>query len=98
MKKVFFSLLLTILATPVFANDPVSSISTTLDKAAWQAEWAAADKDGDGKLNHEEIVIINPRAAEIFDEIDANADGYITPEEDKAALVRGHKKSEVVAD
>ncbi|MDZ5697503.1 EF-hand domain-containing protein [Chelativorans sp. M5D2P16] len=56
------------------------------DEAAWQAEWDAADTDGDGRISREEAMA-NPNMTDAaFDEIDLDGDGYISPEEDKAAL------------
>ncbi|HUL96956.1 MAG TPA: EF-hand domain-containing protein [Usitatibacter sp.] len=43
------------------------------------------DTDGDGRLSRAEAQAGAPRLAEHFDEIDANKDGFITPDELKAA-------------
>ncbi|WP_429818373.1 EF-hand domain-containing protein [Ensifer sp. B1-9] len=40
--------------------------------------FAVADVDGDGALSFEEVTTINKR---IFDKVDANDDGKVTPEE-----------------
>jgi Ca2+-binding EF-hand superfamily protein len=53
-----------------------------------------SDTDGDGKLSRKEAVAGNPRVAEIFDDIDTDSDGFISPEEDKAALFRWYKERE----
>lgn len=36
----------------------------------------------------------NPRTLEIFDKTDTDGDGYISPEEDKAALFQWYKDRE----
>jgi Ca2+-binding EF-hand superfamily protein len=40
--------------------------------------FAVADTDGDGALSFEEVTAIHKR---IFDSVDANKDGKVTPEE-----------------
>lgn len=91
MKTVFFSLLILAgFAFPASAHDTAAHSPADFDEAAWQAEWNAADKDGDGKLSREEVTAANPSAAETFNETDTNGDGYISPEEDKAALAHSH--------
>ncbi|WP_429119248.1 hypothetical protein [Ensifer sp. KUDG1] len=40
--------------------------------------FAVADNDGDGALSFEEVTAIHKR---IFDRVDANKDGKVTPEE-----------------
>jgi Ca2+-binding EF-hand superfamily protein len=44
----------------------------------------ALDKDGDGRISREEAAAA-PRLAERFDQVDANHDGFLTPDELKAA-------------
>ena len=48
------------------------------------------DTDGDGRISRAEAQAGAPRLAAHFDEIDANKDGFITPEEMKAAHERRH--------
>ena len=60
---------LLILAAPGFAQPPVEQF------------FKQRDKDGDGKLSRQEFP---PRAQQLFDRIDANKDGFITMEEDRA--------------
>jgi uncharacterized protein involved in copper resistance len=45
--------------------------------------FAVADVDGDGALSFEEVTIIHKR---IFDNVDANKDGKVTPEEVQAFM------------
>ena len=44
----------------------------------------ALDKDGDGRISRDEAAAA-PRLAQNFDKIDTNHDGYLTPDELKAA-------------
>ena len=87
------SVLIAVLAIPALAIAASPEPPADFDQAAWQAEWDAHDKDGDGRLSREEAIAGNPNVAEIFDEIDANGDGYISPEEDKAMLWRAQQKA-----
>jgi len=91
VKHAFVSLFVASLAAPAFAQGPSLEPPAGFDEAAWQAEWSAGDTDGDGRLSREEAIAGNPNVAGIFDEIDANGDGYISPDEDKAALFRALK-------
>jgi hypothetical protein len=45
--------------------------------------FAVADTDGDGALSFEEVTTIHKR---IFDKVDANKDGKVTPEEMQAFM------------
>ena len=45
--------------------------------------FAIADVDGDGALSFEEVTTIHKR---IFDKVDANKDGKVTPEEVQAFM------------
>jgi hypothetical protein len=45
--------------------------------------FAIADTDGDGALSFEEVTVIHKR---IFDKVDANKDGKVTPEEVQAFM------------
>ncbi len=47
--------------------------------------WKKLDTDGDGKISKAEAQANAPRLFEHFDQIDTNKDGFITPEEMKAA-------------
>lgn len=86
MKIAAAGLFIASLALPAFAQGANPEPPADFDEAAWQAEWDTGDTDGDGLLSRDEAISANPNVAEIFDEIDANGDGYISPEEDKAAL------------
>ena len=51
------------------------------------ARFKKLDTDGDGRISKAEAAA-SPRLAQRFDEIDANHDGFITPDEMKAARAR----------
>jgi Ca2+-binding EF-hand superfamily protein len=57
------------------------------------ARFKKIDTDGDGKISRAEAQANSPRLAEHFDEIDTNKDGFITPEEMKAAQLRRQQAS-----
>ncbi|AHB48801.1 calcium-binding EF-hand protein [Hyphomicrobium nitrativorans NL23] len=92
MKFFHSCVMMAALAAPAIAHGASLEPPADFDEAAWQAEWDAHDTDRDGRLSREEAVAGNPNVAEIFDEIDANGDGYISPEEDKAMLWRAQQK------
>ncbi len=92
MKIVHCCALIAALAVPALAQGAPLEPPADFDAAAWQTEWDAHDTDSDGRLSREEAIAGNPSVAEIFDEIDANGDGYISPEEDKAMLWRAQQK------
>ena len=50
---------------------------------AMKIMFAIADTDGDGALSFEEVTVIHKR---IFDKVDANKDGKVTPEEVQAFM------------
>lgn len=52
--------------------------------AARAGIWKRLDTDGDGRLSREEVAN-HPRLAQHFDAIDTNKDGFLTPEELRAA-------------
>jgi Ca2+-binding EF-hand superfamily protein len=56
------------------------------------AHWKKLDSDGDGRVSLAEAQAGAPRLAEHFDQLDANKDGYLTPDELAAAHARHHPK------
>lgn len=56
------------------------------DTQAVEKHFAAADKDGDGKLTLDEAKAGMPRVASSFDKIDKEAKGYITVDQLKMAV------------
>jgi len=46
-----------------------------------EAWWKKVDTDGDGRISRAEAQANAPRLAQRFDQLDANGDGYLTPEE-----------------
>lgn len=53
----------------------------------FEARFAKADANGDGKLSKDEAKAM-PRIAKNFDAIDTNHDGFVTPEEIGAAMAQ----------
>lgn len=49
------------------------------------AYWKKIDTDGDGRISRAEAQANAPRLAQHFDELDANKDGFLTPDELRAA-------------
>lgn len=62
-----------------------SSLAYAEDPKEIEARFAAADKNGDGKLTKEEAKEGMPRVAKNFDRIDKDKKGYLTLEQIKAA-------------
>jgi Ca2+-binding EF-hand superfamily protein len=54
------------------------------------AHWKKLDTDGDGRISKAEAEANAPRLAERFAELDANHDGFLSPDELKAAHGRRH--------
>ncbi|ANI21767.2 hypothetical protein AB870_04150 [Pandoraea faecigallinarum] len=50
-------------------------------RATFERYFKAADKDGDGYLNREEVAAAEPFLYQHFDQIDANRDGKLSPAE-----------------
>jgi hypothetical protein len=55
-------------------------------RQAFDQRFKKADTNGDGKLSKAEADAGMPRIAKNFDTIDANKDGFITPDEIRAAM------------
>ena len=86
MRTAIAALFVAGLAVPAFAQ---TGSPAGFDEAAWQAEWTAADTDGDGKLSRDEAKAGNANiTGEVFARIDVDGDGFISPDEDKAALFK----------
>jgi Ca2+-binding EF-hand superfamily protein len=61
-------------------------------KAMRSAHWKRIDADGDGKVSLAEAQANAPRLAKHFEQLDANHDGFVTPDEMKAAFRHHHGK------
>jgi Ca2+-binding EF-hand superfamily protein len=61
-------------------------------KAMRTAHWKRIDTDGDGKVSLAEAQANAPRLAKHFEQLDANHDGFVTPDEMKAAFRHHHGK------
>lgn len=84
MKKALATLLVILATSCISAH---AQEKANFDETAWKVEFSAADKDGDGKLSRDEAKAANSNITdEVFDKIDTNGDGFISPEEDKAML------------
>jgi Ca2+-binding EF-hand superfamily protein len=55
-------------------------------RQAFDQRFKKADTNGDGKLSKAEADAGMPRIAKNFDTIDANKDGFITPDEIRATM------------
>ena len=53
-----------------------------------ETRFKAADKNGDGKLTHEEAKEGMPRVADAFNHIDAEKKGFVTLEQLKAVIIK----------
>jgi Ca2+-binding EF-hand superfamily protein len=61
-------------------------------KAMRVEHWNRMDTDRDGRISLAEAQANAPRLAKNFDQVDANHDGFVTPEELKAAFAAHHGK------
>jgi hypothetical protein len=59
-------------------------------RAKFEERFKKADANGDGALSRAEAEKGMPRLARHFDELDANRDGQVTPDELQAALQKRH--------
>lgn len=59
-------------------------------QAMARAHWAKIDTDGDGKISRAEAQANAPKLYEHFDAVDTDKDGFITPDEMKAAMRAHH--------
>lgn len=91
MKKIALTLVTagSLLAPPASAQTMVPKLDqegrrgdvARLAKQRAQERFAAADKNGDGKLTRDEVAQDSPYLAEKFDERDLNHDGFLSWEE-----------------
>lgn len=71
------------------------SVAQTIDAATQatltelETRFKAADKNGDGKLTHEEAKDGMPRIADAFNHLDAEKKGFVTLEQLKAVVIKG---------
>lgn len=59
-------------------------------RARVRARFAAADRDGDGKLSRDEVAVLRPALARHFDRIDTDYDGLLSERELADAQRRLH--------
>ena len=57
------------------------------------ASFEAADTNGDGKLSRKEAQAANPLLHKYFDDIDTDGNGFITPDEIRAAMLKKQMES-----
>ncbi len=77
-----------VMAFAVTAHAQTPSASQQRDIKMAEERFAAADKNGDGKLTLEEAKAGMPRIASSFKKIDTNNDGFVTLAEIKAMIMR----------
>ncbi|MEK4034315.1 EF-hand domain-containing protein [Methylocystis sp. IM3] len=63
-----------------------ASMAQAQSVAQMESRFAAADKDGDGKLTREEAKAGMPRVYANFSKIDRDGKGYVTIDDIKAAM------------
>lgn len=69
--------------------------SSTADRTKGKFDFAALDRDGDGKVSKQEFLNSrsNNRSPErLFDRLDSNNDGYLTQSEVNAISQRGRRR------
>jgi hypothetical protein len=64
----------------------VANAQSAVQIAEMEAKFAAADKDGDGKLTPEEAKAGMPRVSKNFSKIDSGGKGFVTVDDIKAAM------------
>lgn len=60
-------------------------------KARFDAEFDAADTNKDGRIDRDEAAAANPLLADRFDDVDSNADGFVTAAELRVAIISTHQ-------
>lgn len=89
MKLIMNGLTLTALTLAFSASAPATAQMRKPDPEEVAKRFAAADKNGDGRLTRDEAKAGLPRVAKNFDTIDKEKKGYVTLDEIKAALAEG---------
>lgn len=74
------------LATAIALFGVAAAQAESAQVAMMESKFAAADKDGDGKLTREEAKAGMPRVYSNFAKIDQGGKGFVTVEDIKAAM------------
>lgn len=85
MRKAYVGAVVLATAT-VFFGFAAAHAQTPAQIAAMESKFAAADKDGDGKLTPEEAKAGMPRVSANFAKIDKGSKGFVTVEDIKDAM------------
>jgi Ca2+-binding EF-hand superfamily protein len=92
MKRIMNGLTITALTAVFAASAPATAQLRKPDPEEVAKRFAAADKNGDGRLTREEATAGMPRVAKNFDTIDKDKKGYVTLDEIKAAMTAGRSR------